>query len=52
LLWLDVSFYSLCLSEKAELAEGHQTFGILLVGYPEYRYYRQPLRKKPQLSWS
>jgi nitroreductase/NAD-dependent dihydropyrimidine dehydrogenase PreA subunit len=40
------------LQEALGLPAGHQTFGVLLVGYPKYSYYRLPLRKKPQLSWS
>ncbi|OPX87079.1 nitroreductase family protein [Pelotomaculum sp. PtaB.Bin117] len=33
------------------LPEGHQCFGAMLVGYPQYQYYRIPLRKKAAITW-
>ncbi|MDD3655068.1 MAG: nitroreductase family protein, partial [Desulfotomaculaceae bacterium] len=33
------------------LPAGHQCFGAILVGYPQYQYHRIPLRKKPVITW-
>lgn len=33
------------------LPEGHQCFGAMLVGYPQYQYYRIPSRKKAAIIW-
>lgn len=33
------------------LPEGHQSFGAMMVGFPEYQYRRLPPRKQPIISW-
>jgi nitroreductase/NAD-dependent dihydropyrimidine dehydrogenase PreA subunit len=33
------------------LPEGHQSFGSMMVGYPEFSYHRLPLRKPPSITW-
>jgi len=37
--------------ETLNLPDGHQVFGAMLIGYPQYRYYRIPLRKKAEITW-
>jgi nitroreductase/NAD-dependent dihydropyrimidine dehydrogenase PreA subunit len=34
-----------------DLPEGHVSFASMMFGYPKYKYYRIPLRKKPSISW-
>lgn len=33
------------------LPSGHQSFGAMMVGYPQFKYHRLPMRKSPQISW-
>jgi nitroreductase/NAD-dependent dihydropyrimidine dehydrogenase PreA subunit len=33
------------------LPEGQQSFGAMMVGYPQYRYQRLPERKAPEITW-
>jgi hypothetical protein len=33
------------------LPEGHQCFGAVMLGYPQYKYDRIPKRKAPQVTW-
>jgi len=33
------------------LPEGHSSFGAMLIGHPQYRYHRVPLRNKPKITW-
>jgi nitroreductase/NAD-dependent dihydropyrimidine dehydrogenase PreA subunit len=33
------------------LPEGHQCFGAMMVGYPRFKYHRQPPRKPPVITW-
>lgn len=33
------------------LPEGHSCFGAMMVGYPQHRYHRLPLRNEAQISW-
>lgn len=33
------------------LPEGHQSYGAMMVGYPQYRYWRLPERKTPEITW-
>ncbi len=33
------------------LPEGRQSFGAMMVGYPQYRYQRLPERKAPDITW-
>jgi nitroreductase/NAD-dependent dihydropyrimidine dehydrogenase PreA subunit len=40
------------LGEALALPEGHQAFGVLMVGHPRFSYRRFPRRRSPQLSWS
>ena len=37
--------------QALSLPEGHQCFGAMMVGYPQYRYQRIPLRKKAAITW-
>ncbi|ORJ59268.1 nitroreductase family protein [Geothermobacter hydrogeniphilus] len=39
------------LQEALALPEGHQSFGAMMVGYPQYRYHRLPTRKAPVITW-
>ena len=33
------------------LPERHQSFGAMMVGYPQFRYQRMPERKAPRITW-
>ena len=33
------------------LPEGHKCFGAMMVGYPRFKYLRQPLRNPPVITW-
>jgi nitroreductase len=33
------------------LADGNMLFAVMMVGYPEYEYYRLPPRNEPQIRW-
>ncbi len=33
------------------LPAGHQCFGAMMVGYPQFRYQRMPVRKSPPITW-
>jgi nitroreductase/NAD-dependent dihydropyrimidine dehydrogenase PreA subunit len=39
------------MKEALALPSGHQCFGSMMVGYPEYSYHRLPTRKPPAISW-
>jgi len=39
------------LVEALNLPDGHQCFGAMMVGYPQYQYHRIPLRKKAAITW-
>ncbi|OPY58543.1 MAG: Ferredoxin-1 [Pelotomaculum sp. PtaU1.Bin035] len=39
------------MAEALNLPDGHQCFGAMMVGYPQYRYHRIPLRKKAAITW-
>jgi nitroreductase/NAD-dependent dihydropyrimidine dehydrogenase PreA subunit len=39
------------LSKALQLPEGHVCFGAVMLGYPQYKYKRIPLRHKPLVSW-
>lgn len=39
------------LFESLGLPAAHRAFGAVMVGYPELRYQRLPLRKAPQVTW-
>jgi nitroreductase len=39
------------LVQAMRLPEGHQCFGAMMVGYPEFSYQRIPSRKKPKITW-
>jgi len=33
------------------IPDNHQCFGALMIGYPKFRYYRIPLKKKASITW-
>jgi uncharacterized protein YvpB len=33
------------------LNETHAIHGVLLIGYPKYKYYKTPFRNKPDVKW-
>jgi nitroreductase len=37
--------------EALSLPKGHQVYGGLMVGYPNYKYQRIPVRKPPDVTW-
>jgi nitroreductase/NAD-dependent dihydropyrimidine dehydrogenase PreA subunit len=37
--------------EALQLPEGHKYMGALMVGYPQYKYSRIPLKNKPSIVW-
>jgi len=37
--------------EALQLPEGHQSFGVMMVGYPAHKLSRIPLRNKPKILW-
>jgi len=37
--------------QALNLPDGHQVFGAMMVGYPQYQYYRIPSRKKAAVTW-
>lgn len=39
------------LGEALALPAGNMVFGAMMVGYPQYRYYRMPLRKTSKIIW-
>lgn len=39
------------LIEVMELPEGHKPFGAMMVGYPEHRFHRLPVRNDAQVIW-
>ena len=39
------------MKEALALPAGHQCFGAMMVGYPEYGYHRIPTRKPPSITW-
>ena len=39
------------LMEALGLPAGHQSFGAMMVGHPQYRYHRLPERKAPVITW-
>ena len=39
------------LLEALSLSEGHQCFGAMMVGYPQFRYHRIPIRREPKITW-
>ncbi|MBM4341013.1 MAG: 4Fe-4S dicluster domain-containing protein [Deltaproteobacteria bacterium] len=39
------------LVEALKLPEGHKCFGIMMVGYPELKFVRMPLRNPPAVAW-
>jgi nitroreductase/NAD-dependent dihydropyrimidine dehydrogenase PreA subunit len=45
-----VNFYPPMI-KALKIPHNHQCFGALMIGYPKFRYYRIPLRKKPSITW-
>ncbi len=39
------------LREALGLPEGHRCFGAVMLGYPQYKYYRRPKRNAPLVTW-
>ena len=39
------------LRQALGLPEGHQCFGAMMIGYPQFRYHRIPKRKTPLITW-
>jgi len=39
------------LRQQLSLPDTHQCFGAMLIGYPQYRYCRIPLRPEPKITW-
>ncbi len=39
------------LFKALELPEGHRAFGAIMVGYPQLKYQRLPVRNAPRVSW-
>lgn len=39
------------LREALNLPEGHRCFGAVMLGYPQYKYYRRPKRNAPLVTW-
>jgi nitroreductase/NAD-dependent dihydropyrimidine dehydrogenase PreA subunit len=39
------------MKEALRLPEGHECFGAILAGYPEFAYHRLPTRKTPSITW-
>jgi len=45
------SMQSQPLQQLLALPEGHASFGIMMIGYPKYKYYLLPPRKEAQIIW-
>lgn len=39
------------LQQQLSLPDGHQCFGAMLLGYPQYQYRRIPPRESPKVTW-
>jgi nitroreductase len=39
------------LADRLNLPAGHQIWGVMMVGYPKFSYYRAPPRRGPVVSW-
>ena len=39
------------MAKALELPPQHVSFGAMMVGYPQFKYRRLPLRKEPKISW-
>ena len=39
------------LIEALALQEGHQSYGAMMIGFPQYQYQRLPARKEPDITW-
>jgi nitroreductase/NAD-dependent dihydropyrimidine dehydrogenase PreA subunit len=39
------------LQKEIALPKGCMVYGAVMLGYPKARYYRLPLRKKPEITW-
>lgn len=49
-LMMGATFYAPVM-EALQLPEGHKYMGALMVGYPQYKYSRIPLKNKPHIIW-
>ena len=39
------------LIEALALPEGNQSYGAMMIGFPQYQYQRLPARKEPDITW-
>ena len=39
------------LIEALALPEGHQSYGAMMIGFPQYQYQRLPARNEPAITW-
>jgi nitroreductase/NAD-dependent dihydropyrimidine dehydrogenase PreA subunit len=39
------------LLQAIPLPEGHAAFGAMMIGYPQFKYHRLPLRNPPEIIW-
>ena len=39
------------LQKALDIPEGNRPYGAMMLGYPEYKYSRIPLRKEPDVRW-
>ena len=39
------------MQQALELPKGHMCFGVMMIGYPKYKYHRIPLRNPPKIIW-
>ncbi len=39
------------LQEALKLPDGHTSYGAMMVGHPEHKYHRLPLRNEPDITW-
>ena len=48
--FVQMAVMSPSIQEFLNLPEGHQSFGAMMIGYPEFEYHRIPLRKM-DITW-
>lgn len=39
------------LQQALSLPDGNACFGVMMIGYPKYEYYRLPLRREAEIAW-
>ena len=40
------------LAEKLGKSQGLKTYGVMMAGYPKFKYHRMPTRNAPKISWT